>query len=179
MKIPTYQWVGQMLAALGVTVSLALVAWELKQSRDLGMADLYQQSAAMSMEYTATGNQNEPLNAAYFQLSKAPELLTKEQVMRIVWDIDGWMMSKESIFYQHRLGVTPAREWEVQEKIIAGFAELPCYAHYWKKGNRERFRDEFAVEVDRIWANLPEAECPFDRSSGESGNSDSTSVPNE
>jgi hypothetical protein len=61
------------------------------------------------------------------------------------------------------LGVTPAREWEVQEKIIAGFAEIPCYARHWKKGRREFYRDDFAVEVDRIWANLPEAECPLDR----------------
>ena len=28
MKLPTYQWIGQMLAALGVTISLALVAWD-------------------------------------------------------------------------------------------------------------------------------------------------------
>lgn len=39
MKLPAYQWIGQMLAALDAIMSPALVAWELKQSRDPGMAD--------------------------------------------------------------------------------------------------------------------------------------------
>lgn len=40
MKQPTYQWLGQMLATLGVIMSLLLVAYELKQSRDIAVADL-------------------------------------------------------------------------------------------------------------------------------------------
>lgn len=40
MKRPTYQWLGQMLATLGVIISLLLVAYELKQSRDIAIADL-------------------------------------------------------------------------------------------------------------------------------------------
>ncbi|MEH6591987.1 MAG: hypothetical protein V7746_17120 [Halioglobus sp.] len=162
MKIPTYQWIGQMLAALGVTVSLALVAWELKQSRDLGMADLYHQTAAMTMEYQASVNQNEPLIAAMLQLYDDEALLTEEQVMRVHWSMDGWMYVKESIFYQHRLGVTPAKEWDTHENIIAEMSKTICYARRWKNYKSMEYNADFVVEVNRIWANLPEKECPFD-----------------
>ena len=163
MKIPTYQWIGQMLAALGVTVSLALVAWKLKQSRDLGMADLYQQTAAMTMDYLGNSLQNKELQDAYAQWGEDPSQLTERQISQIVNDTNGWMFSKESIFYQHRLGVTPAKEWEVHQRVIANFAEVPCFENYWKSGMAQTFHADFAAEVDRIWENLPEAECPLDR----------------
>ena len=54
MKLPTYQFVAQMGAAFAVVTSLALVAYELKLSRDMAMADVYQQAAAMAVEYQAS-----------------------------------------------------------------------------------------------------------------------------
>jgi len=41
MKLPAYQFLAQMAAALAVVASLALVAWELKQSRDIGVATFH------------------------------------------------------------------------------------------------------------------------------------------
>ena len=40
MKLPTYQFVAQMCAAIAVVGSLGLVAYELKQSRDMAVAEL-------------------------------------------------------------------------------------------------------------------------------------------
>jgi hypothetical protein len=40
MVSKNYQWVAQMFAALGVVISLSLVAYEMKQSRDVALAEL-------------------------------------------------------------------------------------------------------------------------------------------
>ncbi|MEP5567584.1 MAG: hypothetical protein ABJN62_07110 [Halioglobus sp.] len=161
MKLPTYQWIGQMLAATGVIMSLALVAWELKQSRDLGMADLYQQTAAMTMEYQSSTDQNEPLLAARLQYWEDQSKVTEKQLLRILHFADGWMLSKESIFYQNRIGVTPHNEWASHEYTLGSIGEFPCYIRRWNKHKSREFHADFVEEVNRIWANIPD-ECPFD-----------------
>jgi hypothetical protein len=40
MGSKNYQWLTQMFAALGVITSLSLVAYEMKQSRDVALAEL-------------------------------------------------------------------------------------------------------------------------------------------
>ena len=54
MKLPTYQFVAQMGAAFAVVASLALVAYELKQSRDLAVGELalsvYELEASIYLE---------------------------------------------------------------------------------------------------------------------------------
>ena len=161
MKLPTYQWIGQMLAATGVIISLALVAWELKQSRDLGMADLYQQTAAMTMEYQSSTDQNELLFSARFQFWEDPSKGTEEQLLRILHFADGWMYTKESIFYQNRIGVTPHNEWASHEYVIGTIGENPCYIRRWNKHKSREFHEDFVAEVNRIWADASD-ECPFD-----------------
>jgi hypothetical protein len=79
MKMPTYQWIGQMLAALGVVLSLALVAYELKLSRDMARADVYQQSAAMTMEYQANMLSNESLQPALEKHRQDTSQLSKRE----------------------------------------------------------------------------------------------------
>jgi hypothetical protein len=78
MKLPTYQWIGQMMAALGVVLSLVLVAYELKLSRDTARADVYQQSASMTMEYQAALLANESYQEALFRMAKEPSALSEK-----------------------------------------------------------------------------------------------------
>jgi hypothetical protein len=161
MKLPTYQWIGQMLAATGVIISLALVAWELKQSRDLGMADLYHQTAAMTMEFESSAYQDERLWAARSQFWEDPSKASRDQQYLLNHYFDVWMMNKESIFYQHRIGVSPDKEWKSHEYIIGSIGEAPCYKRRWNKHKSREFHEDFVAEVNRIWVNIPD-ECPFD-----------------
>ena len=50
-----FQWLAQMFAALGVIISLLLLAYEMKQARDLAEADLYIQRANMAAYHISLG----------------------------------------------------------------------------------------------------------------------------
>ena len=144
-----------------IVVSLALVAYELKLSRDLGRAALLQQSAATSMDYWATSNQNEPLVAAWVQLREDPSQLTKEQVTRLSWNVTRMMYQLESQFFTYRLGLIDDATWKGRRSAIQGIGEMPCYVSYWKDIASRDFRADFLSEVDQIWANTTEAACPL------------------
>jgi hypothetical protein len=161
MKIPTYQWIGQMLAAIGVIASLALVAYELKLSRDLGMATLLQETAANKMQYATASNQDRALSDAYFQLLEDPSLLTKRQVRRLQGDTNSWMEQAQAKFIQAELGVLDNIEWEHLQLAMQSYTETPCYAEYFK-GADDRWRSDFKVFVVKLWGDAPIPECPYD-----------------
>ena len=161
MKLPTYQLVAQMAAAFAVVASLVLVAYELKLSRDLGMADLYLQRTAMLVEYKMDTYQNEILNDAYEQKVEDPASLTKEQIDRMTWDADIVMTYNESAFQTYALGVLPESEWSSVESNIEQLAETICYVRFWNN-IKHSYNNDFAAWVDRIFANVRPPECPLD-----------------
>jgi hypothetical protein len=161
MKLPTYQLVAQMAAAFAVVVSLVLVAYELKLSRDLGMADLYLQRAAMLVEYKMDTYQNEILNDAYKQKVEDPASLTKEQIDRMTWDADIVMTYNEAAFQTNALGVLPESEWLSVESSVEKLAETICYVRFWNN-IKTSYNTDFAAWVDRIFANVRPPECPLD-----------------
>ncbi|MEP4484812.1 MAG: hypothetical protein ABJ013_04210 [Halioglobus sp.] len=161
MKLPTYQWVGQMLAALGLIILLALVAYELKLSRDLGMATLLQETAANKMQYAAGSSQDAALMDAYFQMYEDPSLLTKKQVQRLLWDTDSWMEQAQAKFIQIELGVLDNIEWEHLQLAMQSYTEAPCYAEYFK-GVEGRWRSDFKAVVVKLWGEASTPECPYD-----------------
>ena len=161
MKLPTYQFVAQMGAAFAVVVSLGFVAYELKLTRDTAKADVYQQSAAMTMEYQASKLSNERLQDAFEKGREDPSQLSKRELYLILDYFDGWMWQKEAQFYQHQIGMSDETEWETHQKSIMLIGEYPCYRQSWSRGGQDMVRTDFAVEVNRIWADAPEPECQF------------------
>ncbi|MEH6591989.1 MAG: hypothetical protein V7746_17130 [Halioglobus sp.] len=161
MKLPTYQWIGQMLAAIGVIASLALVAYELKLSRDLGMATLLQETAANKMQYSAASNQDRALIDAYSQMYEDPSLMTKMQVRRLLWDTNSWMEQAQAKFIQIELGVLDNIEWEHLQLAMQSYTETPCYAEHFK-GADDRWRSDFKAVVVKVWGDAPIPDCPFD-----------------
>ena len=167
MKLPSYQWIGQMLAASGVVLSLVLVAYELKLSRDTAKADIYQQSAAMTMEYHASLLANEPFQEAlYKQYGESSELSHKE-IFLIVDAMDGWMWQKEAQYYQYQIGMSDAVEWANHRRQIKKIGGAICYREWWNRSGKYAVRDDFAAEVEQAWADLPESECPLWSESGD------------
>jgi hypothetical protein len=105
-----------MAAAFAVVASLALVAYELKQTREIGMAEIYLQSAAMAMEYQAVYLTTERLRTAIQKGWEEPAQLTRKEISLIVDFAEGLMYHQEAHFYQHRLGMTDDVEWALTKK---------------------------------------------------------------
>ena len=157
MKLPTYQWLGQMFAAIGVVTSLGFVAYELKLTRDAAMADVFQQRSSADMEYHANRLNNPDLREA---LNKPLEKLTRADILLAADYYDGFMISNESIFFQFTRGLAEPEEWSRQSAMIRDFGTYPCYQELWRTGLESYFRQDFIAEVNRIWKkNGPPPKC--------------------
>jgi len=161
MKLPTFQFMAQMSAALAVTASLALVAYELKLSRDLGMAALAQVTAEGERQSAADMMNNERLAGAYMALYVHKSQLTPEQMQLIMWDQDANMATYQALFVQEKLGLLDDAHWDAVQREIAAAATLACYANRRRKGVGFEWRPDFIAEVKDLWAGVPEVECPI------------------
>jgi hypothetical protein len=130
-------------------------------SRDIGLATLHQQGAAMLVEFWSNSNQNEPLVAAWIQLREDPTRLTSLQITRLSWNITGFMFQNESEFITYRLGLMDDKSWAGRREAIKGYAEIPCYVSYWGSVAQDEFSADFVAEVEQIWAGIAKADCPL------------------
>ena len=155
----TYQFVAQMCAALAVVVSLGFVAYELKLNREMAMADIYAQSVATAVDYHAQMMSNEVLQNSR---GKSTSEISKQELRMHVAEWMGWMWMKEAHFFQYKVGMIDDIEWEVHQRVIQGMGEGPCFRYAWNKWGANGVRDDFASEVETIWADIPEKACEFE-----------------
>jgi hypothetical protein len=151
MKLPTYQFVAQMGAAIAVVGSLGLVAYELKQSRDMAIGELalsvYQAEAG---QYLAVLD-SEAYNRAVYKKEVSGEELTwgeRKNLVRIITSANGITIAKYQLW---NLGLLSDGEWEWEvEKIKDNWTQLDDWRETMYTGN---YRNEHFMEMlDKITA---------------------------
>jgi hypothetical protein len=160
MKLPTYQWFGQMFAATGVIISISLLAYEMKLSRDIAAADVYQQRTAMDISLALSSLPVEKIYAV-LEKERRDEALNEEEARLLVIHADIWMFSVENGFYQYRLGLQDEEDLSVLRWQLKRFLATPCYREVFNK-SRQGFREDFAAEVDAVLAKTPKVDCILD-----------------
>ena len=162
MKLPTYQWFAQMLATMGVIISISLLAYEMKLSRDIALADVYQQRVAMDLSYRLHLLDSKEVVAASEKLRRGQEVLSERETGILVNDADVAVMGAENAFYQYQLGLLDEEEWMVWRHNMKWMLETPCYRSYFNF-HREGYRKEFAEEVDSLYVEIPKSDCILDK----------------
>ncbi|MEH6587764.1 MAG: hypothetical protein V7720_14475 [Halioglobus sp.] len=158
MKLPTYQFVAQMAAAFAVVASLGLVAYELKLSRDIAKADVYQQNVVMDQNVVLQLFDAEAFRDAARKRDLGEDL-SKKELNLFVKRADISMLNAENVLYQHKLGLLDKEDWAVWTHAMEWMLTTPCYREFFEK-QRDGYRKEFAVEIDKLYAKLPEIDCP-------------------
>lgn len=158
MKLPTYQFVAQMAAAFAVVASLGLVAYELKLSRDIAKADVYQQNVVMDQNVALQLFDVEAFREAARKHHLGEELSIMELHL-FVRRADMSMLNAENVFFQHKLGLLDEEDWSVWAYAMKWMLTTPCYREFFE-AKRDGYRKEFAAEIDKLYAKLPEADCP-------------------
>ncbi|MEP5570080.1 MAG: hypothetical protein ABJN62_19725 [Halioglobus sp.] len=158
MKLPIYQWIGQMLAALGVVLSLAFVAYELKLSRDMARADIYQQRTAMEIDINLASLAPETLRSALQLWGNDHSSMTQSERSVVRTYLTVWLTTTENAHYQFELGLLPEEEWLNQRDIAASQARRPCFQRIW--GNIQGiYRSSFVEAVDPSIAEAGAVDC--------------------
>ena len=127
MRLPTYQWLSQMMAALVVATSLGLVAYELKLSRDVATAELTLSSLTAKTDLIMAAFDADGYNRALFKLQDGDALTREEEneyrrMMRMV----GHQWASQFILYE--MGLLAEDEWE--NRLVDIYSLLHNSSHY-------------------------------------------------
>ena len=158
MKLPSYQFLAQMSAALAVVISLGFVAYELKLARDIAKAEVYQQRTAIDQNYRLHMLDARAARKAERKLKRGKEALSEDEIDVLVYQADTAIMSAENVFYQYQLGLLDKEEWLVWRRNMKWMLSTPCYRSYFNR-SKDGYRKEFAGEVESIYSELPESDC--------------------
>jgi hypothetical protein len=141
-------WI-QILTSVGVILSLIFVGLQIQQSREIAIADIYQQRTAILIQQLGFSF---PPEVAYesWRKARAGEELSPEDELVIHISIAARIAYWENNHFQYQLGLMPEEQWEASRKAIGGMAKRdPRFLTVW---NTERtvVRKSFADEVDLI-----------------------------
>ena len=148
MEKPSYQWFGQMSAAIGVIISLSFVAYELKLSRDIAVAELTLSNFHQSINYRISLLDIEAYERGIDKLRK-DETLNAEEAQNLHRVIAINFLLLDSSFLLYELGLQPEGEWQVTRELmkwrIAGNA-------FWREAaeNTAILRPSLAKELEAI-----------------------------
>ena len=151
MKLPTYQFVAQMAAAFAVALSLGLVAYELKQTRDMAVGELalsvYEAESSVYLEVLDA----EAYNRAVYKLENGDEELTwaeRKNLFRIIMAANGITIAKFELW---RLGLLSDAEWNWEvEKVKDNWNTVGEWRQTMYSGNYRNI--EFIEMLDGLTA---------------------------
>ena len=122
MNSNNFKWFGQFLATLGVVISLTLVAFELKQARDVAMAQIYQERTAILIGSIVETMDVEAFTSAREKMHAEKPLSWVERAS-MHDDLFVSLLFADNSHYQYTLGLIPEEEWLVVQEGINRMAK--------------------------------------------------------
>ena len=159
MKIIRTDVIAQLLGILGVIASLLFVGFEIKQSRDIAIADIYQQRSSMALDIALSKYSPEQVAKAMSTVRDDPLKMTEHDARALSELLAANFIYYENVHFQYRLGMIDEEEWAASKRLISrGFEVAPCSAAWWRQ-TKETWRESFASEVDSLLERLDVAPC--------------------
>ena len=143
-------WV-QILATVGVILSLIFVGIQIQQSREIAIADIYQQRTALLMQQISMTVTPEGVVAARKKLASGEELESSERgALYLI--TSSRMAYWENNHFQFQMGLLDEEQWNASKNNIRSIAaNSPIFRYAWNI-ERSQVRKSFADEVDKILA---------------------------
>ena len=136
------------LANVGVVLSLIFVGVQIQQSRQIAVADIYQQRTALLLQSFYSAVPAETEFRAWLKDS-AGEPLSPEERLALTNRYAARIAYWENNHLQYQIGLLPEEQWEASKNSIRGQAERQIFLDTWEQ-ERFQLRRSFSDEVDRI-----------------------------
>lgn len=132
MVKPTYQFIAQMFAASGVIVSLGFVAYEMKQSRDIAVAELNLQQSYYAAEYFLALTDTDAWRSAEIKRQISGEELNLEERQAIATGYMPVNLGRYNNWMLAELGFGREGESSASDELLikADMAD-PTYLEFW------------------------------------------------
>ncbi len=138
----------QLLASVGVILSLIFVGVQIQQSREIAIADIYQQRTDLLLQNFSVAVPAETEFRAFMKNRSGEPLDPDEQyalINRYAARIAYW----ENNHFQYQIGLLPEEQWEASKNSIRGQAKQQAFLDTWEM-ERFQLRKSFAEEIDEL-----------------------------
>lgn len=149
MQRYTWESLAKASAALGVIISLGLVAYEMKQARDLAMAELYLERSAHLSETVSARYTSETLERAFLQVAVDPQTISLPEARALNGYAERLLIYAESMHFLHINGLSSGEEWLANKTYFKDTVLHPCVVRFWNR-NKNSWRESFQVEIDDV-----------------------------
>ncbi len=131
-----------------IVASLILAGLELQQSREIAIADIYQQQAALLIQIQTSSYSPEQRLESIMKEKKGDPLSESDKEIRRTIGLP-WLTYYENVHFQYQTGLISEEHWLSVRNLIRGATRLPGWREYWDE-SRTHWRESFAEEVDEI-----------------------------
>jgi hypothetical protein len=146
----------QIVALIGVILSLIFVGYEIRLSRQIAIADVFQQKTALAVQVQQGGMPAELYTAA-LQKSLSEQPLTPFEKGMLQFYQNPWFQYWENVHFQFEIGLLSEAAWQGSRNSIRSRLRNPMYQEWWE-AQRTYWREPFAKEVDAILAEVKASE---------------------
>ena len=143
------EWL-QAVGLFGVIASLIFVGLEIQQSRQIAIADIYQQRAALVIQVQMSGYAPEQYRDVRNK-ALSGETLTAADSNLIFSRLNSWFSYWENNHFQYQIGLLGAEQWAASQNALRSTVAFPEFEGWWAR-ERSSWRESFAQEVDEIYA---------------------------
>ncbi len=160
MKLPSYQFLAQMSAAFAVVVSLGFVAYELKQARDIALAEIYQDKTALRMNLNMALIGHPPLLDSVTKMWASPHKLDINDVRILGSYLGAEFAYFENNHFLYQQGMITEEQMNTIRANIAGILNASEFFRHWWITSSESgaWRTSFEAEVNEILNGLGSVE---------------------
>ena len=140
----------QLFASVGVILSLIFVGVQIRQSREIAIADIYQQRTALLLQNFSFAVPPETEYSAWMK-DRAGEPLGQDEKLALITRYAARIAYWENNHFQYQIGLLPEEQWEASKNSIRGHASRQTFLDAWES-ERFQLRKSFADEIDEILA---------------------------
>ena len=140
----------QLLGIAGVIASLIFVGMELQQSRQIAIADIYQQRAALAIDVQTSQMANERFGEIFEKYLRGEPFTASEKGL---WNFSSnpWLSYYENNHFQYEMGLLSEEQWLSSRNSLRFRARSTIFQEWWAIV-RPSWRESFAQEVDSVIA---------------------------
>ncbi len=139
----------QVLGLLAVAVSLGFVAYELKQSREIAMADIYQQRTAMGFELVTEPTNNQAYVNGWEKLKRG-EKPTAYELSLIDADFFRWLTHWENLHFQYQIGLLTQEQWDASLSGLRHLIKEQQFLELWNDHNQSGWRASYKDLINQL-----------------------------
>ena len=139
----------QVAGLFGVIGSLVFVGLAVQQTRQIAIADVYQQRSALAIQLQTSVLANEPLLVA-FEKGTSGEPLTRLEERYLYFQNNPWLTYWENIHFQYEIGLMAEEQWLATRESLASWTRWHGTLDYWAN-HRSQWRKSFAEAVDEVF----------------------------